>query len=236
MGTLAIDDLDDLRLDLTVATQRLLGDTMTLSDEDWFEPTGLPGWMRSHVATHLTQQASATERMVRQLDSPEKCLPWCACGSSASVMHGASRSGLELLEDLDRSAASLMNAFDAMASHAWDHSLLTSQGVLPAKALALVRLNELILHHVDLRVGPTLADIEPRVAEILLAWNLFRAEPRFTQVRLHVSSDSGNEFTIGTGVDTSISGSTTFLLGWITGRMDSTAVLGAEGLNLGAPV
>ena len=237
MGTLAIDDLGDLRLDLTAATQKLLGDTMTLADEDWFAPTGLPGWMRSHIATHLASQARAMEIMARKLPTAEnRCLPWDANKSVTTVIRGASRSGLELLEDLDRSAASLMNALDSLELQAQDYSLLTSQGPLPAITLVLVRLNEVVLHHIDLRVGPTLADIEPRVAEILLAWNLLRAEPRFANVRLHVSTDSGHEFSIGAGIDTHVSGSTSSLLGWITGRMDSTAVLGAETLNLGAAI
>ena len=48
------------------ATQRLLGDTIAISEQAWQEPSRLPGWTRAHVAAHLARNADA---LVRAVDS-----------------------------------------------------------------------------------------------------------------------------------------------------------------------
>mgnify|MGYP003622708592 CR=1 FL=1 len=49
--------LETLRKRVQEATQRLLGDTIGISDDDWNGPSGLPGWSRAHVAAHLAANA-----------------------------------------------------------------------------------------------------------------------------------------------------------------------------------
>jgi maleylpyruvate isomerase len=49
----AATQLETLRGLVTTATQRLLGDTIAVSDEDWRGPSRLPDWSRGHVATHI---------------------------------------------------------------------------------------------------------------------------------------------------------------------------------------
>ena len=59
----AAEELDRLRGLVTTATQRLLGDTISVSDADWNAPSRLPEWTRGHVATHLARQADGLTRL-----------------------------------------------------------------------------------------------------------------------------------------------------------------------------
>ena len=231
-----IDSPDDRRLELTAASQRLLGDTITLGDNDWQVLSALPGWSRAHVATHLAMQAEALAAMARDIATTHQPVTWRTLHSDTDLHRGAHRGALELQEALDESCASLMAAFDQMDPAAWATTLRTSQGDLPASALVMARLNEVVLHHADLRLGFDLADLDAGLTRALLQWNLFRTTPRFSQVQLKVITDQGFTAIVGQGPLVTVRGSETGLLGWITGRKDSSAVLGAEDLDLAGPL
>ena len=236
IGITTIDSPDDWRLELTAVTQRLLGDTITLSDDDWHDVTGLPGWSRAHVATHLAYQGEALTDMALEIERTHKQITWRGTQTDEDLNAGALRGALELQEHLDRSSAGLMRAFEQMDDRAWTTTVRTSQGAIPASALMLDRLNEVVIHHIDLDLGFDFADIEPNLLRILLQWNLFRAAPRFSQFKLTVTTDEGFSAVLGRGTKVTLRGSEANLVGWLTGRKDSSAVLGAEGLDLSGPV
>jgi len=215
--------------------QRLLGDTITLGDRDWQMLTLLPGWTRGHVATHLAHHGEALAEMALQLttDSP---VTWRTRLTDAELNAGARRSALGLQEALDQSSARLMSAFDLMDDAAWKRTIETAQGPLPAGALVVARLNEVIIHHIDLRLGLDFADLDPRLTRPLLQWNLFRSAPRFAQVDLTLISDEGFTARVGSGAAVTIRGSESRILGWLTGRRGASAVLGAEDLDLNGPL
>ena len=48
----ATPQLETLRRLVRTATQRLLGDTILVTDDQWRAPSRLPDWTRGHVATH----------------------------------------------------------------------------------------------------------------------------------------------------------------------------------------
>ncbi|MDR0991092.1 MAG: hypothetical protein LBL92_07020, partial [Propionibacteriaceae bacterium] len=126
---------------------------------------------------------------------------------------------------------------DQLSDDSWNTRLNTPLGPLPAAVLVLARLNEVALHHVDLDLGRKLSDLDPALTALLLTWNARRLSPRLRHYRLHLMADEGVDLTLGDGDWTAeVRGSQASLLGWITGRRDSTAVLGAEAIDLGGPV
>jgi len=129
-----------------------------------------------------------------------------------------------------------MVAFDQMDDAAWATTLRTSQGPIPASALMLDRLNEVVVHHIDLGLGFDFTDIEPTLLRILLQWNLFRAAPRFAQIKLTITTDEGFSAVVGRGTKVTLRGSEANIVGWLTGRKDSSTVLGADDLDLAGPV
>ncbi|MCL2471846.1 MAG: maleylpyruvate isomerase family mycothiol-dependent enzyme [Propionibacteriaceae bacterium] len=236
IGNHNIDNPDDWRWELTAVTQRLLGDTIALGDSDWQVITGLGGWTRAHVASHLAHQAETLAQMADQITRNHEPITWRDIQSDADLNAGARRSAVGLQEALDQSSATLMNAFTKMDDQAWATTIRTSQGALPASVLVLDRLNEVTLHHIDLRLDFDFADVGPTLTRTLLQWNLFRAAPRFSQVELTIVTDEAYSATVGQGEAVTVRGNQTNLLGWLTGRKSSSSVLGADELDLAGPV
>jgi maleylpyruvate isomerase len=233
----AATQLETLRGLVRTATQRLLGDTILVTDEQWRTPSRLPDWTRGHVATHIARHADAVCRLTEwartgqrqdMYSSPEH--------RAAEIEAGAGRSGLELQIDMDTSAGRLSSAFDELDDDAWDAVVEMSRGLqVPARLLPLARLLEVVIHHVDLDVGYEITDIDNQTAEWLLEWSAFRLRDREGFPKLQLTSDSGGTSAVGSvGEPVPISGSSANLLGWLLGRADASAISGGNGLRLPA--
>jgi maleylpyruvate isomerase len=234
----ATTQLETLRGLVTTATQRLLGDTILVTDEQWRAPSRLPDWTRGHVATHVARHADGTVRLAqwaltgKRLDmypSPEH--------RANDIEAGAGRSGLDLQIDMDTSAGRLSAAFDEIdGAEAWDAMVEMSRGLkVPARLLPLARLLEVVIHHVDLDIGYEITDIDTQMVEWLLEWCAFRLRDREDFPRLELTADSGFTTAVGSvGGPVAVSGSSAQLLGWLLGRNDASAVTGADGLQLPA--
>lgn len=221
-----------LHEELRRATSRLLGDTIALADEDWRGPSRLPGWSRGHVATHLARQADAVARVVGGvLDDHPAQMYDSAEARDREIEEGADRDGQELQNDLDSSAAALDALFARADEHnAWDGVVTLRDGSrAPAGTLPLARLAEVVLHHVDLDIGFTLADLPGDTANTLLAAAARRMAPRFdVPIRLLATDAAADPEqaepalpTLGPGRaadPTEVSGTTIELLGWLSGR------------------
>src|SRR5215210_7453229 len=100
---------------VTSATQRLLGDTIRVGDDDWRGPSSLPEWSRGHVATHIARQADGIVRLTEWARSGERQDMYASAEQrTADIEAGSGRTGLELQIDLDTSAGQLGDAFEAL--------------------------------------------------------------------------------------------------------------------------
>ena len=224
-------DFVEVRQLKMAATQRLLGDTIAISDSDWLGPTALPGWTRAHVATHLARNADVLRHYLMRLASrPELERDDLVQDLEA----GSRRSPLEIQIDLDTSSALLNDSFDQVTAEGWATPLNGRLDGLTAADLPMLRLNEVVLHHVDLDCGFVFGDIDPRVAEWLLAWNLYRRTDLVTGPGISLMTSSGRILRVGSRPGSSeMTGSDANLLGWLTGRLPRTAVSGAEHVSIG---
>jgi maleylpyruvate isomerase len=106
---------------------------------------------------------------------------------------------------------------------------------VPARLLPLARLLEVVIHHVDADIGYEIADIDTQSADWLLEWCAFRLRDREDFPKLELTSDSGLTAAVGTvGEPVAVSGSSPYLLGWLLGRTDDSAVTGAREVDLPA--
>lgn len=229
-------DLDTLRHLMTTATQRLLGDTIAVPDESWVAPSRLPGWTRGHVATHLARQADALGRLVDgALSGHSQSMYASPEQRDAEIEAGAGRPGLELQIDLDTAAGALGRGFDAVAeASAWDRPVeLRGGDQVPLRSLPLARLSEVVLHHIDLDLGFTTDNVDEQTAQLLLQWCAFRLRRRTDFPRLLLVSDSGFQQPVGSaGEETSVTGPSAALLGWLTGRGGAQSVTGGDATRL----
>jgi maleylpyruvate isomerase len=233
--------VEGLRALMVTATQRLLGDTIKVTDEEWRGASRLPGWTRGHVATHLARQADA---VVRLIDGARAGSPQQMYGSpgqrETEIEAGAHRSGLELQIDLDTSAGALSEAFESVAQDAAWEAVVELRGgdQAPVRLLPLARLAEVVLHHVDLDIGMQLADVDQATADRLLDWLTFRTAGRQDFPRLRVRSTSGSWEVGGrSSADREppeVTGESAALLGWLTGRGDRSTLDGAGEVELPA--
>jgi len=227
--------LDRLRELLGTATARLLGETITVANDDWRGPSRLPGWSRGHVATHIARQADGLVRLAS----------WARTGTrtemydshhqrETEIETGALRAGLELQVDLDTSARQLEEAFESLEQAAAWGAVVELRGGLqvPARLLPLARLFEVNLHHVDLDLGYSVDDIDAATADWLLEWCAFRLRERDEFPQLELVSDT-TAITVGTsGRRRTVRGSSAQLLGWLTGRADGSELEGTGGLQV----
>ena len=224
-------DLVEVRRLKMAATQRLLGDTIAISESDWLGPTALPGWTRAHVATHLARNADVLRRYLARLSS----MPELERDDIVQDLEaGSRRTPLEIQIDLDTSSGLLNDAFDKVSPETWATPLRGGLDGLTASDLPTLRLNEVVLHHVDLDCGFVFSDIDPRVAELLLAWNLYRRVDLVAGPGIAVTTSTGHVLRAGSGPCVAeVTGTDANLLGWLTGRLPRIAVSGAEHVSIG---
>ena len=219
--------LETLRGLVTTATQRLLGDTIAVSDEDWRAPSRLPEWTRGHVATHLARQADGMVRLAEWARTGERQEMYASPEHrEAEIEDGAGRSGLELQIDLDTSAGRLTEAFEALdeaglGRHRRDARRPAGAGSAAAPGPAARGGDPPCRSRHRLR-GPR---HRRPTAEWLLEWCAFRLRNRDEFPRLDLISDSGFTITVGSaGEPITISGTSANLLGWLMNRVDASAV------------
>jgi maleylpyruvate isomerase len=234
----ATTQLETLRGLVRTATQRLLGDTILVSDVQWRAPSRLPEWTRGHVATHIARHADAIGRLAQWARTGERQDMYASPEQRVSEIEaGAGRSGLDLQIDLDTSAGRLSSAFDELdVAGAWDAVVEMRGGLqVSARLLPLPRLLEVVIHHVDLDIGYEFTDIDAQTADWLLEWCAFRLQDRDDFPKLQLTSDSGFNLAVGSvGEPVAVSGSSANLLGWLMSRTDASAVTGGGGLQLPA--
>ncbi len=232
----AAEKLELLRGLVTTATQRFLGDTISVSDEDWRGPSRLPEWSRGHVATHVARHADALVRLTEWARTGQRTDMYASPEERAEeIESGSARSGLDLQIDLDTSAGRLGDAFDRLdVEGGWDAVVEMRGGAqVPARLLPLARLVEVAVHHVDLDIGFEITDLDPQGADWMLEWCAFRLRDRDEFPQLHLEADSGFTVVVGqVGDPIHVSGSSPRLLGWLTNRLDASAVTGGDGLRL----
>lgn len=232
----ATTQLETLRELVRTATQRLLGDTILVTEQQWRAPSRLPDWTRGHVATHIARHADALCRLTEWARTGDRQDMYpSAEHRSHEIEAGAGRSGLELQIDLDSSAGRLSSAFEQLdAANAWDAVVEMRGGLqVPVRLLPLSRLLEVVIHHVDLDVGYEITDIDNQSGEWLLEWCAFRLGNREDFPKLQLTSDSGVTTAVGSlGEPIVVAGSSANLIGWLLGRTDASAIRGGDALRL----
>ncbi len=221
--------LETLRKRIQEATQRLLGDTIGISDADWNRPSLLPGWSRAHVAAHLASNADALARLITEAVDGEQSRLYPDEGLRAEgIERGSSMTGLELQICLDTSAGRLERAMDAVEDWSAPVELLGRQ--LALAQVPMARLSEIIVHHLDLDCGFDVGRLDSASARWLLQWATSRHAQDADLPGLRLESTSGLTGDLGAAADRHIvTGSDAALWGWLMGRTGADDLDGADG-------
>ncbi len=206
-------------------TSLLLGTTIGYSDDDWATPTGLSGWTRSHVASHLVEGARSMVRVIGELhDGVERELYGSAQEEHDAIELGAISGGLNLQISLDTSASELQELLPALEGD--DRLVRLRDGhAIPAKHLPHARLSEVGLHHFDMDGHFTPDLLSPGVALALLQFHVERIGHRDDYQPLRLVADEGYEGSVGRASDAAtFHGPAADLLAWLMRGVESNRI------------
>ncbi len=145
-----VDELDE-------ATHRLVRAVDGLTDEQYAEPSLLPGWTRAHVVAHLALNAEALTGVLRSLAEAETGAMYASPQArDTAITDLAAEEPEALRERLLASGQVLLEAVAGLPEEAWAGGFRRAEGsfeVLPATEVVGMRHREVEIHHADLAVG-----------------------------------------------------------------------------------
>ncbi len=201
------------------------------------------------MASHLARDAEAVGRLAQWAMTGERQEMYpSAEARDADIAAGAGGLGLELQVDLDTTAGRLGTVFGELEDqHAWDRRIETRGIAQPARVLPLIRLFEVVMHHLDLDIGFKIADLDAETTAWLLKFVTLRLAGRSDTPGLELRAESGFRASVGRSVGSSgtspgslneaptkISGRDAAMLGWLSGRGQGDGLDGTAGVDLPA--
>ncbi|MEU4316199.1 maleylpyruvate isomerase family mycothiol-dependent enzyme [Nocardia sp. NPDC024068] len=228
MSSEFIEQLTARMTAVAVASTELLATVDGLDDAALAAPSALPGWTRGHVLAHLSRNADGLVNLLLWAHTGVETPQYASAElRDADIELGAPRPLAEQRTDLVESADRLTGMARVLSVEQWQAEVRTRQGTpLPATKIPWMRLQELLIHHVDLAAGYTPerwpADF---VAEMLTdaAADLGK-RPGMPGFALR-ATDSEFSAVVGPGeAGPMVAGPGAILLAWLLGR-DSGATL-----------
>jgi maleylpyruvate isomerase len=205
-------------LDLSESTRRLVRTADGLTDEQFAEPSGLPGWTRAHVLAHLALNAEGLAGALTGIVE-RKRVPMYPSQEArdADVDELATASPSAIRTRLLGGCTDLSDAIAAVPADQADTTIDRVPGgrTFTVAEVPWMRLREVEIHHADLAAGYDRTSWEPEFARHLLDSLVTRndAEEPFTAR----ATDLGSEWTFGEGGPV-VSGRAVDLAWWLTGR------------------
>lgn len=200
-----------------------------MGDDAYAAPSGLPGWSRAHVLTHIARNADG---MINLLTWARTGVPTPAYVSiearNADIEAGARRSPAAICADVIATSDRLAHEVRAMPAKAWSATIRNVQGKeIPATDITWLRAREMWIHAVDLDVGAAFTDLPaPMVTELIDEVVVtLGAAPGCPPLRL-VAQDQERTWTVVPDPDTAhddvdaviVAGTAPTLVSWLLGR------------------
>ena len=228
------------RLDLiTAETDRLLETIHGLDDEAVRRPSRCPGWTRAHVLTHIARNADGLRDVLRAATNGTEG----AMYESQARRDGGHRGRRRPLARPSWRPTSRPRPTRLLAALAetsargpgrsrcrgcsWS-TTAERQQLMPVRKVPLLRLREVVLHHVDLDAGYTIDDAPPA----FVIGELGRLGPPFTDEPPRPGRRGGRSLALRPAGRTTRSASAVRrrdLLGWITGREPGIGLTSSSG-------
>ncbi|MHA6511225.1 maleylpyruvate isomerase family mycothiol-dependent enzyme [Tessaracoccus sp. Z1128] len=127
----------------------------------WERSSGLPGWSRAYLLSHLTNNAHALRNLARWartgVETPMYASPE---QRTADIVAGAAKHPAALVSDFKAAADALAADWAELAVEQWAAPVRTAQGrTVPASEAPWLRAREVMVHAVDLSAGVTFGDL-----------------------------------------------------------------------------
>ena len=205
----------------------MLATAKTLSDAEVLAPSGLPGWSRGHVLTHIARNADSLVNLLTsaatgvehpQYPSREARDLGIDAGSGppsggaagrhrgvAPAVHGRRRRGA--------------------GRDCWQHEVRWMSGEpRPASKILDARLREVAIHHIDLDAGYSASDWSSQFALRILVSVLPAFEVRGIEPVTLVPTDVDVRIDLAGGSAVEVRGAASALATWVLGRDDGSTL------------
>ena len=216
-------------LSLPEATRRLVRTADRLTDEQYAEPSELPGWTRGHVLAHLALNAEGLAGALAGLveGRPRSMYP-SDTERDADILDLAPKGPAVLRSRLLGACTDLIDAIDAVPDDAPEATIERVPGgrAIRVAEVPWMRLREVEIHHADLAVGYGRTDWSPEFAAHLLEATMTRGGP--VEPLLARATDLGREWAWGEGVPV-VTGRAVDLAWWLIGRGSGEGVTSEDG-------
>ncbi len=216
-------------------TDRLLGTLRTMDDDDVRAPSGLPGWSRAHVLTHLARNADGLANVASSAITGVLTPMYPSRQArDADIEAGAGRSASHLEADVESSAERLLALLAAVPQDALDVEVPNGRGgQVRVGALPWLRVREVVYHHVDLRCGVTFADVPDDLLRraLLECPSRLRSAAPGLEVSAELADGSHLDLVVGDGTARA-AGSAAHVLAYLTGRSRGEGVRTDGGATL----
>jgi maleylpyruvate isomerase len=212
------------------ATDRLLNTVDGLTDNQWSEPSLLPGWTRAHVVAHLTLNAEGLAGALNGVTHGKAVAMYTSQEArDGDIEELATRLPGEIRERFFAATTHFSRALGALPDDRLGVSInRTPAGpTFPAGAVAGMRLREVEIHHADLGVDYTRADWPTPFSEYVvdaMGKRVANAAPFSAR-----ATDTGGAWEFGGGGGPVVSGTAADLAWWLTGRGDGEGLTSDAG-------
>ncbi|WP_082373484.1 maleylpyruvate isomerase family mycothiol-dependent enzyme [Nocardia sp. NRRL S-836] len=191
----------------------------------------LPGWTRGHVVTHLARNADALVNLLTWAKTGVEHQAYTSRTDRDADIEEGSRRLLQVIKaDLDSACQRFDVACRDMPAHAWRSEVSAPKGaVIAASTVPVLRLREVWVHLVDLNTGVTFDDLPADFVVEFLDDAVEQFEGRVEPFTVEVALPDGTQRSWGLNGPpsrSSVSGSASAVLAWLTGRSDGTGVRG----------
>ena len=215
---------------LDSGTRRLVRSVDAMTDEQWREPSLLPGWTRAHVVAHLTLNAEGLAAALEGVHEGRPVPMYASNERRDSDIEDLSKASPSVLRDRFLGSTTVIGEWvEELADNLAGHVIERTPGgrSFPASAVGTMRTREVAIHHADLGLGYTAADW-PTDFVVLLLDHLADGSHDDEPFVAH-ATDLDRSWQFGTGGPT-VSGTGGALAWWVTGRpLDQ--VPGGDGLT-----
>ena len=184
-------------------------------------PSGLPGWTRAHLLSHVAANAAALGNLVTwartgvvtpMYTSPEQRV--------ADIAAGAALPASELVDRFERTAAELDDGWDRLTDDQWAAEVVTAQGrTVAASETPWMRAREAMVHAVDLDGGVGFADLPSDLCAALVTDIVEKRSTGGNPALIIVPTDAGERWWVHGDQDpVPVHGPLAQLTAWLAGR------------------
>ncbi|MGW6280637.1 maleylpyruvate isomerase family mycothiol-dependent enzyme [Kribbella sp. NPDC055071] len=209
--------------DVKTIAAELISLVADIDDQTARADSGLPGWSRGHVMTHI---ANFSEAMTRQVEEAlqgglVEVYDGGRPARDAAIEAGADRPAAELSSHLTQAVTTLLASWEKVSPTDWPLPILHRNSNLSAGLQATWR--ELTIHTADLNLGYTPADWSPDFCRHLLDF----LTPRTPDgIHLILEPTDSTRWETGSGEERVLTGTLTDLTAWYAGRTPPNPIHG----------